>query len=62
MSLGDDLLKRINKKFQPSTKISMRYRSYDVLLVTDKEGNAIQYLWAKQTTLASSKATVMPAL
>ena len=42
MSLGDDLLKKINKKFEPSTKISLRYRSYDLLLVTDKEGNAIQ--------------------
>jgi hypothetical protein len=42
MSLGDDLLKKINKKFEPSTKVSLRYRSYDLVVVTDKEGNAIQ--------------------
>lgn len=42
MSLGDDILKKINKKFEPSTKIPLRYRSYDLMLVTDKEGNAIQ--------------------
>ncbi len=42
MSLGDDLLKKINKKFDPSAKVALRYRSYDLVLVTDKEGNAIQ--------------------
>jgi hypothetical protein len=42
MSLGDELLKKINKKFEPSTKVSLRYRSYDLVLVTDKEGNAVQ--------------------
>ena len=42
MSLGDELLKKINKKFEPSTNVSMRYRSYDLVLVTDKEGNAVQ--------------------
>ncbi len=42
MSLGDDLLKKVNKKFDPSTKVALRYRSYDLVLVTDKEGNAIQ--------------------
>ena len=48
MSLGDDLLKKINKKFDPSTKVSMRYRSYDLLLVTDKEGNAIQLFMGRE--------------
>lgn len=42
MSLGDDLLKKINQKFEPSTTVPMRYRSYDLVLVTDKEGNAVQ--------------------
>ncbi|HEU4902139.1 MAG TPA: hypothetical protein VFT06_05080 [Flavisolibacter sp.] len=42
MRLGDDLLKKINKKFEPSTSIPMRYRSYDLVLVTDREGNAVQ--------------------
>lgn len=48
MSLGDDLLKKINKKFEPSSKVSLRYRSYDLLLVTDKDGNAIQLFMGKE--------------
>ena len=48
MSLGDDLLKKINKKFEPSSKVSLRYRSYDLLLVTDKDGNATQLFMGKE--------------
>ena len=47
MSLGDDLLKKINKKFQPSSSVTLRYRSYDLVLVTDKDGNAIQLFMGK---------------
>ena len=47
MSLGEDLLKKINKKFEPSSMISLRYRSYDLALKTDKEGNAIQLFMGK---------------
>ena len=47
MSLGVDLLKRINKKFEPSASVSMRYRSYDLVLITDKEGNAMQLFLGK---------------
>jgi len=36
MSLGEDLLKKINKKFEPYSMISLRYRSYDLTLKTDK--------------------------
>ncbi|RYZ30287.1 MAG: hypothetical protein EOO10_03365 [Chitinophagaceae bacterium] len=48
MSLGDELLKKINKKFEPSTKVLLRYKSYDLLLFTDKEGNAIQLFMGKE--------------
>ncbi len=48
MSLGDDLQKKINKKFEPSAKIPMRYRSYDLLLITDKDGNAVQLFMGKE--------------
>ncbi|HEV7333338.1 MAG TPA: hypothetical protein VGN63_20045 [Flavisolibacter sp.] len=47
MSLGDDLLKKINKKFEPSANIPLRYRSYDLVLITDKEGNAVQLFMGK---------------
>jgi hypothetical protein len=47
MSLGEELLKKINKKFAPSTTVPLRYRSYDLVLVTDKDGNAIQLFLGK---------------
>jgi hypothetical protein len=47
MSLGDELLKKINKKFEPSSTQSLRYRNYDLALVIDKEGNAIQLFMGK---------------
>lgn len=47
MSLGDELLKRINKKHEPSAKVPMRYKNYDLLLLTDKDGNAVQLFMGK---------------
>ena len=47
MSLGDDILKKINKKFEPSSSVPLRFRSYDLLLITDKEGNAVQLFMGK---------------
>jgi hypothetical protein len=47
MGLGDDIVKKINQKFAPSEKVSLRYRSYDLLLLTDKEGNAVQLFMGK---------------
>ncbi|HEX8316470.1 MAG TPA: hypothetical protein VF609_15820 [Flavisolibacter sp.] len=48
MSLGDDILKKINKKFEPSSKVSLRYKNYDLVLVTDKEGNGVQLFMGKE--------------
>ena len=47
MSLGEGLLKKINKRFEPLTTVPMRYRSYDLLLVTDKNGNGIKLFIGK---------------
>ena len=55
MSLGDDLLKKVNKKFEPSSKVSLRYRNYDLLLITDKEGNAVQLFMGKENEHGSIK-------
>ena len=48
MSLGDDILKKINKKFAPLSKVSLRYKNYDLVLVTDKEGNGVQLFMGKE--------------
>jgi hypothetical protein len=42
MSLAADLLKKINKKFDPQSWVSLRYRTHDVALQTDEEGNAVR--------------------
>lgn len=42
MPLKEDLLKKINQQFTPSAKISLRYRRYNLVLLTDKEGRAVQ--------------------
>jgi hypothetical protein len=47
MALGEDLLKKISRKFEPSATVSMRYRSYDLLLKTDDQGNAILLFMGK---------------
>lgn len=47
MSLGEDLIKKLRKKFEPSSMINMRYRNYDLAFKTDEEGNAIQLFMGK---------------
>lgn len=48
MGLGDELVKKINKRFEPSSKVSLRYKKYDLDLITDKEGNAVQMFMGKR--------------
>ena len=40
MKLGEDLQKRLNKKFEPSTIIESTYKGKDMAFKTDSEGNA----------------------
>ena len=47
MSLGEALIKKISGKFEPSSYLSLRFRSYDLQLVTDKDGNAIHLFLGK---------------
>lgn len=42
MALGEDLEKKLRQKFEPSTMINLRYRSFDLAVRTDENGNAIQ--------------------
>jgi hypothetical protein len=47
MALGDELLKKISQKFEPSTKVLLRYKGNDLALVTDGDGNAMQLFMGK---------------
>jgi hypothetical protein len=42
MSLGTDILKKSNRKFEPSSTTQFRYRTNDVVVQSDEEGNAIR--------------------
>jgi hypothetical protein len=42
MSLSDDLVKKLGKKFEPSAMIHQRFRGNDIAFKTDEAGNAIQ--------------------
>jgi hypothetical protein len=41
MKIGDALLKKLNKKYEPATMVSMKFRDYDMAMKTDEEGNPI---------------------
>jgi hypothetical protein len=47
MALGPDILKKINRKFEPRSTIQLKYRSYDLVLKTDDDGNAIMLFMGK---------------
>ena len=42
MSLSEDLIKKLRGKFDSSTLARFRFRSSDVAVQTDEEGNAIR--------------------
>lgn len=42
MSLSEDLIKKLRKKFEPSSMIHDHFRGNDIAFKTDEDGNAIQ--------------------
>ncbi|HEX8461976.1 MAG TPA: hypothetical protein VF623_11120 [Segetibacter sp.] len=49
MALGEDLQKKISKKFEPSSTLEMKFKGYDLSFKTDEEGNAILLFIGKKT-------------
>jgi hypothetical protein len=41
MAIGEALLKKINRKFEPSSTIRLRHGRHDLALKTDEQGNGI---------------------
>ena len=39
MKIGETLLKKLNKKYEPSAMVSLQFRGYDIAMKTDDEGN-----------------------
>lgn len=48
MALSDDLIKKLKQKFEASTTIQFRYRTNDVVVQSDEEGNAIRAFIGKE--------------
>ena len=49
MKLNEDLIKKLQKKFEPSTMVNMKYKGNDIAFKTDKDGNAVQLFVGKKT-------------
>lgn len=47
MAIGLELEKKMKKKFEPSSMISMRYKNFDLMIRTDADGNAVQLFMGK---------------
>jgi hypothetical protein len=47
MSLSYDLIKKLKRKFEPSTTTQFRYRTNDIVVQSDGEGNAIRMFIGK---------------
>lgn len=42
MKLNDDLIKKLQKKYEPAAMVNLRYKGNDVAFKTDNDGNAVQ--------------------
>lgn len=47
MNLAAAIIKKINGPFEPLASISLKYRNQDMVVRTDKEGNAVQLFIGK---------------
>jgi hypothetical protein len=41
MALGEHLQRKLGKRYEPSSTISMKYKRYDLTFKTDAEGNPV---------------------
>ena len=39
--IGEPLLKKLNKLYQPSSIVHLKFKSYDLAIKTDEEGNPV---------------------
>jgi hypothetical protein len=47
MPLSDDLIKKLQRKFEPSTTTQFRYRTNDIVVQSNEEGEAIRMFIGK---------------
>ncbi len=47
MKLGEPILKKLSRKYEPGTLIEDRFKEYDIRFKTDKEGNPVMLFIGK---------------
>lgn len=47
MTIGEELLRKVNKTFPPGENVQFRYKGNDVVLNVDEQGNAIRMFLGK---------------
>ena len=55
MKLGEEILKVLNKPYAPSENLPLRFKGYDIVLITNDEGLAIQAFIGKKGETGSIK-------
>ncbi|HEY0057771.1 MAG TPA: hypothetical protein VGB56_01475 [Flavisolibacter sp.] len=48
MKLGEPVLKLLNKTYAPSQNLPLRFKGYDLIVITNEEGLAIQAFIGKK--------------
>lgn len=48
MKLSENLVRKLQKKYEPSTMVDLRYKGNDIAFKTDKDGNAVQLFVGKR--------------
>ena len=41
MKIGESLLKKLNRKYEPASMVNLKFKGYDLAMKTDEEGNPI---------------------
>lgn len=41
MKMGEALMKKLNKRYEPASLVSLKFKEYDIAMKTDEEGNPV---------------------
>jgi hypothetical protein len=55
MSLGDELVKKLKKKYEPASMVDMRFKENDISFKTDADGNPVLLFIGKRNDSGTIK-------
>ena len=53
--IGEPLLKKLNKQYEASAMLYLKFKAYDLAIKTDEEGNAVLLFIGKASTVGGIK-------